>query len=635
MAPSTLKRHLLEKEKLMQRCLSLIFGLLLAVIAMGTGSMPVVGLFSAAAAPTFDCTTVTEIPQTECRALVALYESANGVKWRDSSGWLDTNAPCNWHGVRCMGSYVASLALESNQLSGGIPPELGDLSNMTDLNLARNQLTGEIPSDLGNLSDLTHLSFNGNQLSGSIPSELGNPVNLIFLTLHDNQLSGPIPLEMSNLEKVDYFSYHNTDICVPNDAALQQWLDGIDSIRPSGFSCGQPPGRLTGRVIDADGAPLAGIQLDVINPVNDEVCLLAKIQTRSTFQAYPDIDGSDLYSSQNEEDRQSGLPASLNRINPIAATHTDDDGAYAVANLGEIPYILHLSDPTGRYADGYFDNAAFSGQATRITPTLGITVTVPTLVMHPPVQPTAVVDTAIGSVQHRPLTGAVVIAAPREATGDITITDTVVCRNGSTPSIAILQIAGGHSYHMTAVGNNRYTVTIPARDSIHRWMYITTDCDLPNEWRSVGSLHPYDPSGAIVDAISGRPVVGAMVTLYRVPGWYPKIGPVDDRPNTCESNLSKASGAAWSQPAPTDLGVMMVFDDYCFPPNVPHMETNSQGQYGWDLEDTGCWYVAVERPGYQKLISPVVGAPPAVADLDLILERNGPWQYVYLPILNK
>ena len=50
-------------------------------------------------------------------------------------------------------------------MSGEIPAELANLSNLEDLDLSFNQLSGEIPAELGNLPNL---SLDGNQLSGRI-----------------------------------------------------------------------------------------------------------------------------------------------------------------------------------------------------------------------------------------------------------------------------------------------------------------------------------------------------------------------------------------------------------------------------------------------------------------------------------
>ena len=38
------------------------------------------------------------------------------------------------------------LRLEGNELSGEVPPELGNLANLLSLELARNQLSGELTS---------------------------------------------------------------------------------------------------------------------------------------------------------------------------------------------------------------------------------------------------------------------------------------------------------------------------------------------------------------------------------------------------------------------------------------------------------------------------------------------------------
>ena len=65
-----------------------------------------------------------------------------------------------------------SLNLRDNQLTGSIPPELGNLSNLVWLFLRDNQLTGSIPPELGNLSNLVWLYLSGNQFTGCIPASL-------------------------------------------------------------------------------------------------------------------------------------------------------------------------------------------------------------------------------------------------------------------------------------------------------------------------------------------------------------------------------------------------------------------------------------------------------------------------------
>jgi Leucine-rich repeat (LRR) protein len=162
----------------------------------------VLALMSPLAHAVTDCAAVTEIPSTECQVLVAFYNSTNGDSWEDNSGWLETNVPCDWRGVMCSGGHVSELYLFGNQLTGSIPSELGNLTNLERLSLFGNQLTGSIPSELGNLSHLESLSLDNNQLTGSIPNELGNLNNLQVLILSNNRLTGSIPTELSNLNNL-------------------------------------------------------------------------------------------------------------------------------------------------------------------------------------------------------------------------------------------------------------------------------------------------------------------------------------------------------------------------------------------------------------------------------------------------
>ena len=135
--------------------------------------------------------TATTAPETDREALVALYNSTDGPNWRRSRNWL-SNAPLGeWYGVTTDNNgRVIELFLHENQLSGEIPPELGNLANLESLFLDLNQLSGEIPPELGNLANLSVLFLHENQLSGEIPPELGKLANLTHLALHENRLSG-------------------------------------------------------------------------------------------------------------------------------------------------------------------------------------------------------------------------------------------------------------------------------------------------------------------------------------------------------------------------------------------------------------------------------------------------------------
>ena len=64
---------------------------------------------------------------------------------------------------------VTNVDLGEHGLAGSIPPELGDLSSLINLNFQYNRsLTGTIPSELGDLSNLRHLFLRGNSLTGTI-----------------------------------------------------------------------------------------------------------------------------------------------------------------------------------------------------------------------------------------------------------------------------------------------------------------------------------------------------------------------------------------------------------------------------------------------------------------------------------
>ena len=153
-----------------------------AVLSINTTRFQVANKRDSVVAPSK--ATPTQSSQIERKALIALYNSTNGANWKDNTGWLGAaGTECNWYGIACSAGSVFRIRLHANTLSGSIPAELGNLTNLTNLDLSTNSLSGGIPSELGNLTNLTTLDLYNNPLSGSIPSELGNLTNLIDLFL--------------------------------------------------------------------------------------------------------------------------------------------------------------------------------------------------------------------------------------------------------------------------------------------------------------------------------------------------------------------------------------------------------------------------------------------------------------------
>ena len=127
-------------------------------------------------------------------ALVALYNSTNGPRWRNNVNWLTNNPIGTWFGVSTdSNGCVLVLYLDNNGLRGQLPPELGNLTSLDTLDMDGNRISGEIPAEIGNLTNLTVLSFDHNRHSGPIPPELGRLSNLTDLELWNNELTGEIP----------------------------------------------------------------------------------------------------------------------------------------------------------------------------------------------------------------------------------------------------------------------------------------------------------------------------------------------------------------------------------------------------------------------------------------------------------
>ena len=119
------------------------------------------------------------------------------------------------------------LSLQGNRLSGRIPAEFGNLDRLLTLSLSDNELDG-MPAELGNMDRLIWLYLEGNALRGQIPSALGGLRNLQRLWIGANEgLWGRVPSSFADLTRLQSFKAGGTDVCVPADPGLLDWLDDV------------------------------------------------------------------------------------------------------------------------------------------------------------------------------------------------------------------------------------------------------------------------------------------------------------------------------------------------------------------------------------------------------------------------
>lgn len=160
--------------------------------------------------------TGSECNLSEREVLTVLYEATGGPNWFSNDNWL-TDAPAGeWHGIEVdEAGSVVGIDLLGNNLVGRIPPEVGLLGKLENLNLSYGFLGGEIPPELGNLASLQSLEVWGTDVAGEIPPELGRLTSLRRLILASNNLAGGIPPELGRLVMLRSLQLEHNDLTGP------------------------------------------------------------------------------------------------------------------------------------------------------------------------------------------------------------------------------------------------------------------------------------------------------------------------------------------------------------------------------------------------------------------------------------
>lgn len=178
---------------------------------------------------------------SDCETLLAARDSLAGTA---SLNWSANRSITQWDGVTVGGTpqRITRLYLGINQLNGTIPPELGSLSSLKELDLYNNRLSGTIPSELGSLPSLELLNISSNRLSGTMPPELGSLSNLEWLRLGGNRLSGTIPSELSSLSNLKELNLWGNQLSgtippelgsLPNLQTLWLWNNQLSGTIPA------------------------------------------------------------------------------------------------------------------------------------------------------------------------------------------------------------------------------------------------------------------------------------------------------------------------------------------------------------------------------------------------------------------
>ena len=249
--------------------------------------------------------------------------------------------------------------------------------------------------------------------------------------------------------------------------------------------------------------------------------------------------------------------------------------------------------------------------------------------------PPAAVEGAISTAPN--VDGRLTIVMPRGGNRTLTIKIRTQCSN----ALNVQLFVGTKTFAMTAVSDSLYQATINVPGDLP----TSGSLEISAHYFCGGQLHIvpiaptlefHDPSGQITDAATGQPIVGAKVTLYRVPNTLPDL---PGQPHDCRT-IDTRDGNDWSGLPTATLSSGVAIDPLAdslndiqqINPQANPQRTGSEGRYAWDVVE-GCWFVVVEAAGYATVVSPLVGVPPAVTDLNLQMKKA--LNAVYLPLMRR
>jgi len=167
---------------------------------------------------------LSQPPQSQIKALLALWKSTSGKDW--TATWPITDGvinvgsenPCagGWTGVACneIGDTIAEVLLVGQKMDGVIPRQISVLKDLEFLNVGNNPALNFNQPAIGKLTKLRSLVFSGSRgaLSSKVPDYLSSLVSLEILGMSRTNLYGPVPVGFSKLLKLTFLDISNNRI---------------------------------------------------------------------------------------------------------------------------------------------------------------------------------------------------------------------------------------------------------------------------------------------------------------------------------------------------------------------------------------------------------------------------------------
>ncbi|CAL0326852.1 unnamed protein product [Lupinus luteus] len=257
------------------------------------------------------------------------------ISYNRLSGELHSSLLSNW-------TELTLLLLNTNELSGRVPSEIGLLHNLTYLFLYKNQFNGLIPPEIGNLSSL----------DGPIPPEIGDLESLQKLDLSENDLVGTLPPAINRLKNLSFMYLHTNKFSgtVPEDfgpaflTTATFSSNGFSGKLPSGICNGGNLVELTANENNFDGPIPASLRnCTGLSRVRLENNLLSGDITNA-FGIYLDLDYIDLGHNQLSGSLSSNWGECIN-LSSFSISSNKVHGNVP-PELGKLPKLqrLNLSD---------------------------------------------------------------------------------------------------------------------------------------------------------------------------------------------------------------------------------------------------------------------------------------------------